>query len=98
MMKEKLEINSIVDYETYLLDKFYPFGNNVGTLWEMIIETESKGKYIGLLVTGTLGVLIKAKQEGHIEALKPILHQMIEHGIYISNSLVELCLKQVGEE
>lgn len=48
MMKKKLEINSIVDYETYLLDKygFYPFGNNAGTLWEMIIETESKGKYV----------------------------------------------------
>ena len=61
-------------------------------------NAKKHAKYLGLPVTGTLGVLIKAKQTGHIEALKPILHQMIEHGIYISNSLVELCLKQVGEE
>lgn len=50
-------------------------------------------KYLGLSVTGTLGILIKAKQVGHIDELKPILQQMIEHGICISNSLVELCLK-----
>lgn len=61
-------------------------------------NAKKHAKYLGLPVTGTLGVLIKAKQEGYIEALKPILYQMIEHGIYISNSLVELCLKQVAEE
>jgi len=60
-------------------------------------NAKKHAKYLGLPVTGTLGVLIKAKQGGHIEALKPILYQMIEHGIYISNSLVDLCLKQVGE-
>lgn len=46
-MKEDSEINSIVEYETYLLDKygFYPFNYNAGALWETIIELESKGKY-----------------------------------------------------
>lgn len=60
-------------------------------------NAKKHAKYLGLPVTGTLGVLIKAKQEGYIEELKPILYQMIEHGIYISNNLVEMCLKQVGE-
>ena len=61
-------------------------------------NAKKHAKYLGLPVTGTLGVLIKAKQEGYVEALKPVLQQMIEHGIYISNSLVALCLKQVGED
>lgn len=61
-------------------------------------NAKKHAKYLGLSVTGTLGVLIKAKQAGYIESLKPILHQMIEHGIYISNGLVEICLKQVGED
>lgn len=61
-------------------------------------NAKKHAKCLGLPVTGTLGVLIKAKQEGYVEALKPILHQMIEHGIYMSNELVELCLKQIGEE
>ena len=48
-------------------------------------------------MTGTLGVLIKAKQEGYIDKLKPILQRMIENGIYISQGLFELCLKQAEE-
>ena len=45
-------------------------------------NAKKHAKYLGLPVAGTLGILIKAKQEGHIETLRPILEQMIEHGIY----------------
>ena len=48
-------------------------------------------------MTGTLGVLMKAKQNGYISELKPTLDMMIENGIYIKSSLIELCLKQIGE-
>lgn len=54
-------------------------------------------KYLKLPVTGTLGVLLRAKQEGYIDRLEPVLRQMVEKGIYISQSLIELCLKQAGE-
>lgn len=60
-------------------------------------NAKKHAKYLQLPVTGTLGVLIKAKQKGYISELKPILNRMVEKGIYISNSLVDLCLKQVGE-
>lgn len=60
-------------------------------------NAKKHAKYLGLSVTGTLGVLIKAKQEGYVKELKPILQQMVENGIYISQSLIVLCLKQVGE-
>lgn len=55
-------------------------------------------KYLGLPVTGTLGILIKAKQEGHISELKPILDVMVRNGIYIKASLIEYCLEMVGEK
>ena len=32
-------------------------------------NAKKHAKYLGLPVTGTLGVLIKAKQEGYVEAL-----------------------------
>ena len=54
-------------------------------------------KYLELPVTGTLGVLMKAKQKGYLSELKPVLDVMVQNGIYIKSSLVELCLKQVGE-
>ena len=60
-------------------------------------NAKKHAKYLQLPVTGTLGVLIKAKQKCYIDELKPILQQMVENGIYISQSLIELCLKQVGE-
>lgn len=60
-------------------------------------NAKKHAKYLGLPVTGTLGVLIKAKQEGYIDKLKPILQRMIENGIYISQGLFELCLKQAEE-
>ncbi len=55
-------------------------------------------KYLKLSVTGTLGVLIKAKREGYISELKPIIQEMIEKNIYISEKLMKFCLEQVNEE
>lgn len=59
-------------------------------------NAKKHAKYLELPVTGTLGVLIKAKKEGFIDAIKPVLYKMIEHGIYISDRLVKMCLTQAG--
>lgn len=53
-------------------------------------------KYLKLPVTGTLGVLLRSKQMGYVDKLEPVLRQMVEKGIYISQRLIELCLKQAG--
>lgn len=55
-------------------------------------------KYLKLPVTGTLGVLIKAKRQGYISELKPIIQEMIDKNIYISEKLMKICLEQVNEE
>lgn len=60
-------------------------------------NAKKHAKYLELPVTGTLGVLIKAKEKNCINEVKPILQRMVESGIYISQSLIEWCLKQVGE-
>ena len=62
------------------------------------VNAKKHAKYLQLPVTGTLGVLIKAKQLGYISELKPILNRLVECGIYISEKLIDLCLKQVGEK
>lgn len=61
-------------------------------------NAKKHAKYLGLPVTGTLGVLIKAKQMGYVGELKPVLYQLVENGIYISQKVLDLCLKQVGED
>ena len=51
----------------------------------------------GLRVTGTAGVLLKAKQEGHIRAVKPFLDRLQEIHFYISDNVRTLILSKAGE-
>lgn len=67
--------------------------------WIYVEEIENQmAKYLNLPVTGTLGVLIKAKRQGYINELKPIIQEMIDKNIYISEKLMRLCLEQVNED
>lgn len=61
-------------------------------------NAKKHAKYLKLSVTGTLGILIRAKRQGYISELKPIIQEMVEKNIFISEKLMKLCLEQVGEE
>ena len=54
-------------------------------------------KYLGLTVTGTLGVLIKAKRQGIITEVRPIVSEMRQKGFYVSKVVERMVLEQVGE-
>ena len=54
-------------------------------------------KYLGLNVTGTLGVLVKAKQEHIISSVEKILIRMRSKGFYISDDVVNMVLEFAGE-
>ena len=60
-------------------------------------NAKKHAKYLGLPVTGTIGVLIKAKNLGIVSALKPLLERMLENHIYMSSALMQMCLEEVGE-
>jgi len=52
---------------------------------------------LGLIVTGTAGVLVRAKREGFIESVRPLLLQMKDHGYYLSNKVIEYACREAGE-
>lgn len=54
-------------------------------------------KYLGLTVTGTIGVLLKAKQKGIISEVRPILWDMKKQGFYISQHIEQMILEQAEE-
>ncbi len=54
-------------------------------------------EYFGLTVTGTLGVLAKAKQLGHIESFRDAARCMQERGIYYDASLIGRIAYRIGE-
>ena len=67
----------------------------------LVILDENKGRKraikIGLKVKGTLGVLLEAKEEGLIVAVKPFLIQLRANGIHLSESLINKVLQEAGE-
>ncbi|WP_373514219.1 DUF3368 domain-containing protein [Persicitalea sp.] len=54
-------------------------------------------KQASLKVTGTLGVLIKAKEMGLIDKLGPLVDDLQAQGIWIGDKLKETVLRQVEE-
>lgn len=53
--------------------------------------------YEGLTVTGTVGVLIRARKEGWLQELRPNLVKLKEAGFFLADHLVEHALYVVGE-
>ncbi len=68
---------------------------------DLIIMDEKLGrlhaKHADLKVTGTAGVLIKAKSEGWVTEVRPLLFELIKKDVWIGEKLVNEILNQVGE-
>ena len=68
---------------------------------DMLLIDDNRAKKFaalnGIRVIGSLGVLIKAKEHGYIEKVKPLLNQIIASEIYISEKLISKVLKICNE-
>ena len=68
---------------------------------DLIILDETLGrfhaKHVGLKVTGTIGVLLKAKKSGIIQEIKPLIYELKEKNIWFSNNLIIEILKLADE-
>jgi uncharacterized protein len=54
-------------------------------------------KYLGFKVTGTLGIILKSKEKGFIECVKPLVDELIDNGIYIEDELYQNILRIARE-
>lgn len=52
---------------------------------------------LGIPHQGTLGVVIFAKAQGCIPAARPIVEQLRQHGMYLSDHMMNQALAQIGE-
>ena len=55
-------------------------------------------RQIGLQVTGTIGVLLFAKERGLIDAIKPLIQKLQACGLYLSSSLIDKALQLANED
>jgi uncharacterized protein len=69
---------------------------------DLIIIDEKLGrfyaKHADLKVTGTIGILIKAKNLGIVKELKPLFYELTKKNVWINGKLIEDILKEVGEK
>jgi predicted nucleic acid-binding protein len=52
---------------------------------------------LGIAHQGTLGVVIFAKAQGLIPAARPVVEQLRQHGMYLTDQIMNQALAQVGE-
>jgi len=60
-------------------------------------EAREKGKLFGLQVTGTVGILLKARKEGLIKNLKKEIKNLQLSGFWLREKFIKEILKTVGE-
>jgi len=67
----------------------------------LLILDDALGRMVakgsGVLHTGTLGILVKAKQQGLVTEVRPILEQLLTTTMYLSGNLIALVLAEAGE-
>jgi len=67
----------------------------------VIIDEKAGRSYAGhfnLTLTGTLGILLRAKQNGLIPEVKPLLEKLFSTGIWISKRVFDDVLALAGEK
>jgi predicted nucleic acid-binding protein len=69
---------------------------------DLVILDEKLGRFYAknadLNVTGTIGVLIKAKEKGIIKKLKPLLIELTTKEVWISDKLISEIISLAGEK
>lgn len=68
---------------------------------DLVILDDQQGRLVSrdknLTITGTVGVLIEAKERGFIPSLRPEMDRLIEAGMWISEVFYHRILKEYGE-
>ena len=68
---------------------------------DLVIIDEMLGRsyaqHFGLTLTGTLGILLRAKKEGHLDLIAPLLDELKKKGVWLSEQVVKNVLSIAGE-
>jgi hypothetical protein len=68
---------------------------------DLVIIDETLGRsyaqHFGLTLTGTLGVLLRAKKEGHLTLVGPLLDELRGKGVWLNDQIIRKVLLSAGE-
>jgi predicted nucleic acid-binding protein len=60
-------------------------------------RARSYAQWHGIPFIGTLGIILRAKRQGMIPLARPIVHDLIVRGMYLSKAVADKALALVGE-
>lgn len=71
----------------------------VGNAWVILDDMRARRAafQLGLRVIGTLGLILRAKQNGVIERVEPLLDEVEEAGFYMTPGLFQKVMRLAGE-
>jgi len=74
--------------------------HEMGADWVLMDEKKGRRKLsqLGLNKIGTIGILLKSRQQGLLSLLRPELEKLQERGFSISQSVIDAVLEQAGEK
>lgn len=52
---------------------------------------------LNIPVRGTLGIILVLKKRGVIKEARPVIQNLIDHGMYLSPTIINKALERVGE-
>lgn len=61
------------------------------------LDARNCARSLGVPLTGTLGVILRAKQAGLVEPARPLVEDLVQKGAFLSADLVVSSLAKVGE-
>ena len=56
-----------------------------------------EARRLGLTVTGTLGLILRAKVEGRLSEVAPLIEQAVAAGLYLDDTILNTALASIGE-
>lgn len=75
----------------------------LATKWpdSLVILDERAGRRaaaaLGLRFTGILGVLLRAKEDGYLSRVSPVLSRLRETTMWLSESVIQMVIEEAGE-
>lgn len=57
----------------------------------------AEARRLGVLFTGTLGLILRARLEGRLDAAAPLIAEAVEAGLYLDDGVIAAALARVGE-
>lgn len=99
-VQERLAVEVLLDELDLGEAETIVLARELGADWVLMDERKGRRKLseLGLNKVGTVGILLKAKQVGLVELIKPLLGRLQDRGFSLSQRVVDALLRSAGEE